>query len=54
MQKSVMKKSGRYDTSGMIEDQYEEGSDGLVLKNIPMEKVFSDVILKTLKLYGGK
>lgn len=30
-----MKKSGRYDTSGMIEDQYEEGSQGLVLKNIP-------------------
>jgi len=29
-----MKKSGRYDTSGMIEDQYEEGSKGLVLKNI--------------------
>lgn len=30
-----MKKSGRYGTSGMIEDQYEEGSQGLVLKNIP-------------------
>jgi cell filamentation protein len=30
-----MKKSGRYDTSGMIEDQYEDGSHGLVLKNIP-------------------
>ena len=30
-----MKKSDRYDTSGMIEDQYEEGSQGLVLKNIP-------------------
>ena len=30
-----MKKTGRYDTSGMIEDQYEEGSQGQVLKNIP-------------------
>jgi len=30
-----MKKSGRYDTPGMIEDQYEGGSHGLVLKNIP-------------------
>ncbi|MBN2109181.1 MAG: hypothetical protein JW832_17265 [Deltaproteobacteria bacterium] len=29
-----MKKSGRYDTSGMIEDQYEKGSQGQVLKNI--------------------
>ena len=30
-----MKKSGRYKTSSMIEDQYEYGSKGQVLKNIP-------------------
>lgn len=30
-----MKKTGRYNTSGMTEDQYEEGSHGQVLKNIP-------------------
>jgi len=29
-----MKKSGRYKTNGLVEDQYEEGSDGLVLKNL--------------------
>ncbi|HIJ91595.1 MAG: Fic family protein [Desulfobulbaceae bacterium] len=28
-----MKKSGRYTTTGLAEDQYEEGSHGLVLKN---------------------
>lgn len=28
-----MKKSGRYKTDGLIEDQYEKGSQGLVLKN---------------------
>jgi cell filamentation protein len=28
-----MKKSGRYKTTGLTEDQYEEGSNGLVLKN---------------------
>jgi cell filamentation protein len=31
---AVMKKSGRYKTSGMIEDQYEPGSRGRVLKNL--------------------
>ena len=29
-----MKKTGRYKTDGLIEDQYEEGSNGLVLKNL--------------------
>lgn len=29
-----MKKNGRYKTDGLIEDQYEEGSNGQVLKNI--------------------
>ena len=29
-----MKKSGRYDTAGLIEDQYEPGSRGRVLKNL--------------------
>jgi cell filamentation protein len=29
-----MKKSGRYKTDGLVEDQYEEGSGGLVLKNL--------------------
>ena len=29
-----MKKNGRYKTNGLVEDQYEEGSDGLVLKNL--------------------
>ena len=33
--KAVMKKSGRYKTSSMIEDQYEPGSRGRVLKNLP-------------------
>jgi cell filamentation protein len=28
-----MKKSGRYKTTGLAEDQYEDGSNGLVLKN---------------------
>jgi len=31
---AVMKKSGRYKTSSMIEDQYEPGSRGRVLKNL--------------------
>lgn len=30
-----MKKSGRYKTSGFVEDQYEDGSKKLVLKNLP-------------------
>lgn len=29
-----MKKSGRYKTNGLIEDQYEKGSKGRVLKNL--------------------
>lgn len=29
-----MKKSGRYETSALIEDQYEPGSRGRVLKNL--------------------
>lgn len=29
-----MTKSGRYDTSGISQDQYEPGSKGLVLKNL--------------------
>lgn len=29
-----MKKSSRYTTGGLVEDQYEDGSDGLVLKNL--------------------
>lgn len=29
-----MKKNGRYKTDGLVEGQYEEGSDGLVLKNL--------------------
>jgi len=29
-----MKKTGRYDTAGLIEDQYEHGSNNQVLKNI--------------------
>ena len=29
-----MTKKGRYTTSGLVEDQYMEGSDGLVLKNL--------------------
>jgi cell filamentation protein len=29
-----MKKSGRYKTDGLVENQYEEGSDGLVLNNL--------------------
>ena len=29
-----MKKGGRYDTSGLIEDQYEPGSGGRVLRNL--------------------
>jgi len=28
-----MKKSGRYKTTGLVEDQYEDGSNGLVLRN---------------------
>jgi cell filamentation protein len=38
-----MKKSGRYDTSGILEDQYEEGSNGQVLKNIPGIKSLQDI-----------
>ena len=33
--KAVMKKSGRYNTSSVLEDQYEPGSRGRVLKNLP-------------------
>lgn len=29
-----MKKSGRYKTDGLVEDQYEAGANGLVLKNL--------------------
>ncbi|MCX5871140.1 MAG: hypothetical protein NTY00_11035 [Deltaproteobacteria bacterium] len=29
-----MKKSGRYKTDGLVEDQYEAGSNGLVLQNL--------------------
>ena len=38
-----MTTSGRYDTSGMVEDQYEEGSQVRVLKNIPGIKSLKDL-----------
>ena len=38
-----MKKSGRYDTSDLIEDQYEGGSKGQVLKNIPGIKSLQEI-----------
>jgi cell filamentation protein len=47
-----MKKSGRYDTSGMIEDQYAEGSHGRVLKNIPGIKRLQEMAqLETKELF---
>lgn len=30
-----MKKSGRYKTSHLVEDQYQPGSGGRVLRNLP-------------------
>lgn len=33
-----MKKDGRYDTSGLVEAQFEPGSRGRVLRNIPGEQ----------------
>ncbi|MCX5894751.1 MAG: Fic family protein, partial [Proteobacteria bacterium] len=46
-----MKKTCRYNTSGMIEDQHEEGSNGLVLKNIPGIKTSQEMgLLETKEL----
>jgi cell filamentation protein len=47
-----MKKSGRYKTDGLIEDQYEEGSGGLVLKNLLHIKDKQEIEeLETKELY---
>lgn len=53
-----MKKSGRYKTNGLVEGRKEEyfaavraGVDG---NYQPMEKIFSDVILLTLRFYEEK
>jgi len=47
-----MKKSGRYKTDGLIEDQYEEGSGGLVLKNLLHIKDKQEIEeLETRELY---
>jgi cell filamentation protein len=46
-----MKKSGRYNTSGMIEDQYEDGSKGQVLRNKQGIKSLKEIEhLETIKL----
>jgi cell filamentation protein len=46
-----MKKSGRYNTSGMIEDQYEDGSKGQVLRNKQGIKSLTEIDhLETIKL----
>jgi cell filamentation protein len=47
-----MKKSGRYKTDGLVEDQYEEGSGGLVLKNLLHIKDQQEIEeLETRELY---
>jgi len=47
-----MKKSGRYKTDGLIEDQYEDGSEGQVLKNLLHIKVKREIEeLETRELY---
>lgn len=58
-----MKKSKKYETSGLIEDQYEPGSDGRVLKNLlrinrkrEMDRIEAQEQLRTIneisKLFG--
>ena len=59
-----MKKGNRYDTSQMIENQYEEGEKkeayfvavraGLDRDYELMGKIFSDVIFRSLKPYEKK
>ena len=47
-----MKKTGRYDTSSLIEDQYEPGSRGYILKNllgIKTKRMMDDVESEELK-----
>ena len=47
-----MKRSGRYKTDGLVEDQYEEGSEGLVLKNLLHIKNKQEIEeLETRELY---
>ena len=47
-----MKKFGRYKTDGLVEDQYEEGSEGLVLKNLLHIKNKQEIEeLETRELY---
>ncbi|MDW7771637.1 MAG: Fic family protein [Desulfobulbaceae bacterium] len=47
-----MKKSGRYKTNGLIEDQYEKGSKGQVLKNLLHIKDKHEIeVLETRELY---
>lgn len=47
-----MKKSGRYKTSGFVEDQYEDGSKKLVLKNLPHIKDKAEIEqVETRELY---
>lgn len=59
-----MKKTGRYDTSGLIEDQYEPGSNNQVLKNLleiksrqEMDQIETRELLRVTdqmtKHYGG-
>jgi len=38
-----MKKNNRYNTAGIIEDQYEDGPNGQVLKNIPGIKSLQEI-----------
>ena len=47
-----MKKSGRYKTDGLIEDQYEKGSKGRVLKNLLRIKEIHEIEeVETRELY---
>ena len=47
-----MKKSGRYKTDGLVEDQYENGSKGLVLKNLLHIKDKREIEeIETIELY---
>jgi len=53
-----MKKSGRYTTTGLAEDQKEEYfaavRQGMARDYQPMEKVFNAVIARTLQGYEEK
>jgi hypothetical protein len=49
-----MKKSGRYKTDGLVEDQYEDVAKGLKRDYQPMTKFFNEAISRILQAYEGE